>query len=319
MGVVVISHAADLDGIACAALIMRKYGITAKSAVFMDYDRESVLRGERQFRKLFKRGATLFITDLSAESTPDIFLRIVTHAKRMRGRVFWFDHHTWSKRHIGSIALRCDAAVVGENGRFCASEITARELGLRDKYTAGLLRTVHAADFALKPKNARMKLIIKAYALGLSYFRMKGGAVFLDKVAGISESISIGSALPGFLKRASDAFEKLNESRLKAMLATVVNGGVISVAFTPVVSTNDACAMIIRQTGSDIGCYVDTDNNRAHLRSIRNDCSILARRFGGGGHPRASAFDISMAYDLRSARSRRELADSIIGAARRLY
>ncbi len=320
MNPVIISHAADLDGIASAALILRRYGAGAGNAIFVDYDKASMLRGEKRFRKLFKKGSTLFITDLGSESTPDILSRIVSHAKRKNGRVLWFDHHTWSRVHVKGIAGMCDVAVVGENERFCASEITARELGMNDAFVKRLLQTVHVSDFALRPRTPYMKSVIKAYALGLSYSRMKGSAEFLKSVSRAAASIRDGKVLPGFLRSASARFEKLNDSRLRKMMGTVVNGGAISIAFTPVVSTNDACAMIMRKTGSDIGCYVNTDVGKAHLRSKKNDCSVLARRFGGGGHFNASGFDFDMKkYDVSTARGRIKFADKIIKAASELY
>ncbi len=320
MNIVVISHAADLDGISSAAIIMRKYGVHSGNVVFVDYDRQSMLRGEKLFQKLFKKGSTLFIADLGAESSTDIFTRIVKYAKRKNGHVLWFDHHVWSKANVKNIAGMCDAAVVGENKCFCASEITARELGMNDKYITSLLKIVHAADFALKPKNSNMKRVIKSYALGLSYFRMKGNSVFLENIVRIAESISLGKPLPEFLYNASSKFDNMNKQRLKKMITTVVKGGVISVGFTPVVSTNDACALIIKKTGSDIGCYVNTDSGKVHLRSIKADCSLLAKHFGGGGHPHASGYDLKRGkYNLKKPADRMKVVLEIIAAAKELY
>jgi oligoribonuclease NrnB/cAMP/cGMP phosphodiesterase (DHH superfamily) len=320
MEYVIISHAADFDGIVSAALIMRRYGISSDNVIFVDYGRDSVELGEKRFKKLFRTGATLFITDLSAESTPDVFMRILSHAKAMRGKVFWFDHHPWSAKNIRAIASRCNVAVVGENKRFCASEITAKELGLKDPFTNSLLKLVHISDFALTPKSSNMKSVIGGYVLGLSYYRMKGDAVYKKMLARITESICNEDIFPPFLKQAASRFTSLNKKRLKKMIQTVIKGGIVSVAFTPIVSTNDACNLIIKETGSDIGCYINTDSGKAHFRSIKNDCSLLAGKFGGGGHPHASGFDFSTKkYNMRTKKGRSKLAKEIISVAAAIY
>ncbi len=317
---VIISHAADFDGIASAALIMRKYGISSRNVVFVDYGRESIENGEKRFMKLFKNKGTLFITDLNAESTPDVFLRIVSYAKRKKGSVFWFDHHPWSEAHVNSIAKRCNVAIVGENEKFCASEITAMELSMNDGFVKALLHIVHISDFALTPDNTKMKSIIGSYVLGLSHFRIQGNSIYLKKIAQIAEHVSKGEILPKSLQQASARFSSLNDKRLKKMLSTIIKGGAVSVGFTPIVSTNDACNLIIKKTGSDIGCYVNMDNCKAHFRSIKSDCSLLAQKFGGGGHPHAAGCDFDKKkYNVNTRSGRKELADEIIRAAKAIY
>ncbi len=294
MDALVITHAADFDGIASAGLLMRKYGINGSSILFADYGEEELLRIEKLVKRKFIRGGTLFITDLGAEgSTAPGFSRIISHVKSRNGKVFWFDHHKWDSENLELLAKQCDKAVVGENEKFCASEITAAQIGLDDPFVKALLHMVHISDFALTPDNTKMRNIIGGYVLGLAYFRMQGQSAYLERAEQIAECISNGEIIPEFLQRASAKFSELNEERLDKMMKTVITGGVISIGFTPIVSTNDACQRIIKKTGSDIGCYINVDSDKVHLRSVKNDCSTLANRFGGGGHPHASGFSLT--------------------------
>lgn len=322
MDALVITHAADMDGIGSGALIMRRYGVGSDRIIFTDYGKDEFLRVEKLVKLKFRKGGTLFITDLNAEGdVKETLERIVAHVKSNSGKLFWFDHHKWSEENLKEFGKQCERLVVGGPNGACASEVTAVELGMTgDPFVREFLRIVHISDFNLAPDSPATKGIIGDYVLGISYFRMSGKEFFQKRIAELAEALSKGEILPAFLHEASVEFSIMNEKRLKKMEKTIIKGGVVSVGFSPIVSTGNACDRIREKTGSDIGCYVNTDADRVHFRSVINDTSILANRFGGGGHAKASGFELKKGeYNWDSEDDRKRFAKRVMDEALNLY
>ncbi|MEM0200853.1 MAG: hypothetical protein QXD23_00410 [Candidatus Micrarchaeaceae archaeon] len=321
MNALIITHIADLDGISSGALIMRKYKINKNNILFADYNKEKLLETESLFNKKYKKGMTLFITDIGAStSTADIFKRMILKVKKNKGKVFWFDHHVWSDELVKELASFCDIAVVNENKLCCAAEITAKELDLKDNFTNKLLKIVHMADFNIKPKDKKTKDFIGSYVLSTTYYSSFNYKKRQRITKEIAEQISKGIILPKFLVKDSEMFKKINEKRLKELLKNIKKSRISAIGFTKFVSTNDACESIQKQCNVDIGIYINTETSKAHLRSKFMDCSVLARSFGGGGHPHASAFEINKnEYNLKLKEDRDKISDIILKKVYKLY
>ncbi len=320
MKALVITHIADLDGILSGALIMRKYNLNKNDILFADYNKEKLLEIEKMFNKKIKKGMSLFITDIGVNtSTSDIFKRMILKVKKNKGKVFWFDHHTWSDEMVKKLASLCDIAVVNENKLFCAAEITAKELALKDNFTEKLLKIVHMSDFNIKPKDKKIKAFIGSYVLSTTYY-----ASFNDKkrqqiTRDIAEQLSNEVPLPVFLVKDAKRFERINKECLKELPKTIKKSGISAIGFTKYVSTNQACEAIQSFANVDIGIYVNTETYKAHLRSKTADCSVLSRSFGGGGHPHASAFEINRKqYNLKLKQDREKVSNAILKRASEL-
>lgn len=321
MQMIIISHIADLDGITSAALIMQRYGIKKENVMFADYSVNRLLWIEKQIKKKIQKNTTLFITDIGTNaSTIGIFSRIITFVKQSGGKVFWFDHHTWSNDSVEKLASKCDIAVVGENKLFCAAEITAAELELNDAFTKKLIRIVHMSDFNIKPKDKYSEEIIKSYVLSTTYYSSLNLAAYEKKTRSIAEQISNGVLIPKFIIADSRKFEKINSNRLKTLKKNIIADQIIALGFSKYVSTNDACACILDSAGVDIGVYLNTETSKCHLRSKINDCSLLAQTFGGGGHPHASGFEVNKdLYNVKTISGRKKLFKDMLKVSENLY
>ncbi len=293
--VVVMSHANDMDGIASAALIFRRFNVPPSNLFFSDYSAEALGYAKRRICKM--RGIdALFITDLSLnDSFKPIYAEIIKTVKRLGGRVFWFDHHPWKDDDVKNIGGMCDVAIVGENKKYCATEITAAELGLNDKFARNLLRIVHISDFNLEPRDAHTRSLIGTYALGITYCNtLKSRAAIYKKLRHIVAVIGSGRLSDALLDHDADTFRRTNRERIKKMLTAlyVSKGQGIAVGFSKDVQSTEACMEIIRRARVDIGVYVNTESKTGHIRSVRSDSSPLARSLGGNGHPHASGFPV---------------------------
>ncbi len=317
---IVITHIADLDGILSGALIMRKYNLSKNDVLFADYNKEKLLEIEKMFNKKIKKGVSLFITDIGVNtSTINIFKRMILKVKKNKGKVFWFDHHTWNNEALEKLASLCDIAVVNENKLFCAAEITAKELELKDEFTKKILKVVHLSDFNIKPKDKKTKQLIGYYVLATTYYSSFNDKKRQKITRNIAEQLSKSIFTPKFLVNDAKKFERINEIHLKELLSTIKKSGTSAVGFTKYVSTNQACEAIQRFANVDVGIYVNTETNKAHLRSKVADCSVISRSFGGGGHPHASAFEINKKmYNLRLKEGREKISDEILKRASKL-
>ena len=321
MNAIIISHIADMDGISSAALIMRKYKIKKKNVLFADYSVGRLLQIEKQVKEKLQKDTVLFITDIGTNtSTIKIFLRIIASIKKTGGKIFWFDHHTWSYDSIEKVASKCDLAVVGENKLFCAAEITAAELKLTDSFTKKLIKIVHMSDFNIKPKDKNIAEIIKSYVLSTTYYSSFNFSTYARRIGMIADQMSKEVLIPNFVIADGKKFEKLNINRLKKLKENILVGTIVSLGFSKYISTNDACACILDNTNSDIGVYLNTETFKCHLRSKINDCSLLATQFGGGGHPHASGFEVNKAlYKIKTVNGRKKLFSDICNASNSLY
>ncbi|MGC8479262.1 MAG: hypothetical protein ACP5M9_01150 [Candidatus Micrarchaeia archaeon] len=323
MNGVVISHIADLDGISSAAIIMRKFNLKKEDLFFADYNKESINAIKFEVDKKLKKekGLSLFITDLGVnDSTKNIFVEMINKVKKNSGKVFWFDHHTWDKSSINNIALLCDVAVVGENTEYCAAEITAKELEINDSFTKKLLKIVHIADFNIKKKDKKTDSIIGSYVLSTTYYSSMDKKKRINITRKIAESLSKNILLPDFIVADGKLFGDINRKRLKELSKDLEHFHDIGIGFSKYISTNDGCELVQKETGADIGAYINVDTNKAHLRSKFLDCSELARSFGGGGHPHASAFEIDKKlYNLKNKKSREQIKKEIFKKAETLY
>ena len=203
---------------------------------------------------------------------------------------------------------------------FCAAEITAAELKLSDPFTKKLIKMVHMSDFNIKPKDKNSAEIIKSYVLSTTYYSSFDFPTYARRIGMIAEQMSKGVLIPNFVIADGKKFEKLNISRLKKLKENIFVGPIASLGFSKYISTNDACACILDNTNSDIGIYLNIENSKCHLRSKRNDCSLLAMRFGGGGHPHASGFEVNKTiYNIKTLKGKKELFSDICSVSNSLY
>lgn len=292
---ITITHATDIDGIGSAALLKMKYDIPDSRQFFVDYSAEGLERAFVHLRKVHGRGDTLFIADLGLNrGTVKLFSDMIRFVKKNGGHVIWFDHHPWDAEAISSVASACDIAIVGENTRHCATEITYRELGFEDKFTSNFARIVHYSDFNVKPKSMKDRKTIGTYALSIAYYNTMDARERDVRLHRLVNIICSGRLLDAKVRSDARAFERINNERIGKMLGELYLGKRIAVGFSEEIQSTQACAAVMEKSGKDVAVYVNLEKGKGHIRSRIADCSVLASMLGGGGHPHAAGFNIDM-------------------------
>lgn len=292
--VFVLSHASDIDGVGSAALVKIKYSIPHSNMLFSDYSKQGLSYADRKLSRHYKKGITLFIADLGVHpGIVDLYRSILKSVKDGGGKVLWFDHHPWADESIKKLTPLCDAAIIGENSKYCATEITYRELGFKDAFTKKFVQIVHYSDFNIKPKSTAQRKAVATYALSITSYNSKDS--WDEKMADlrhVAEVISKGDLFDSKVKADAARFDKINRSRTKQMVKALEIRKNVAVGFSKQVQSTYGCAAVIDASRKKIGIYVNTAVSRGHIRSTGPDISGLARSLGGGGHPHASGFDI---------------------------
>ncbi len=311
--VYVISHASDIDGVGAAALIKMKYGVTLSHIFFSEYSEEAISYVDDRLSGSYKKGITLFITDLGVDDRLiSSYLKIINGVKRNGGRVFWFDHHPWSANAIKQLASRCDAAIIGENARHCGTEITYRELGFTDRFTREFVKVVHYSDFNIKPKTRGEYRLVGAYTLSITaYAEIKDMDKRTEKLRHMVEVLSCGRFLDSRIREDARRFDAINKKRTELMLKSMIIRKGFAVGFSRGVQSTAGCIAIREAARRPIGIYVNIEDWKGHIRCETKDISLLARKMDGGGHPHASGFFIDpkrFGY-LKGSSNRKGFAD----------
>ncbi|MGI0141166.1 MAG: hypothetical protein ACREBF_00740 [Candidatus Micrarchaeales archaeon] len=320
--IAVLSHNADIDGVGAASLLKIKYNIPSNRLFFSGYAKEGILYAEGKLKKFYGKDFVLFITDLSLnDPTILVWMSLIKRIKAKGGKVFWFDHHPWSEKAIKKVASLCDVAIVGENAKFCATEITQREMQLDTPFVREFCKVVHYSDFNIKADTERHREMVKVYALSITtWTKSKSNEAIQKKLRHITEVIASRRFTDSRMTTASRNFEKLNNMRVEKMLAKLtLVGRSIAVGYATGVQSTYACGMVIKKSGRDIAIVIDPKQGKGSIRSVKSDISGLAKSLSGGGHPHASGFEIDLKkYPLNSEAGRTRLMEKISMEASKL-
>lgn len=320
MKTMVISHCADIDGIGCVALLKMRYDIPASNIFLIDYSIGALKAVERSIRKARPKNTNLFITDLSSnDDKVNTFLSIIKLIKKGGGKVFWFDHHPWTEYAAKRISGKCDTIICGER-KECASEITARQLKIKNKFVSGFLKVCHDSDFNLKPNDKRSMNLIKTYAIGIASYNTMPDKVSNRKLKDLAEALVKEKFTNGDLVKEARKFERISKKRISVMVKELsLIGHKMAVGFAESLQSSNACHSIIEASGRDIGIFINLDSKKGNIRSVRSNIMPLARALGGGGHPHASGFSFDpKKYNIMNAKGRIMLLDKIDTEASKL-
>ena len=309
--VFVLSHASDIDGVASAALIKIRFDVPLKNIYFSTYSEEGLEYAKEHMRANEVKCPVLFITDMGInERLTAFFKEILEKFRAENGMVVWLDHHIWSDKDIREIAGKCDLAIVGENPKYCATEITRKFLGLEDMFTKKLAGIVHYSDFNITPKDREKYDLIGTYAIAITYYNtFDSWSGKVGRLRKITATLASGRLANAAIKRDRKIFERQNNARIKAMLKSLhYLGSYAALGFAEDVQSTQACAAIMKAGGRDVGIYVNTKRGKGSIRSVKRDISVLARRLGGNGHPHAAGFQIdTRKFDLENEEGREKL------------
>ncbi|EQD42999.1 phosphoesterase RecJ domain protein, partial [mine drainage metagenome] len=252
------------------------------------------------FDSLNLRDAIIIVSDFSSNQANTAAMeKFVSKQKDVGNMVLWLDHHPWSDEAISTMSKGLDYGIAGENKLYCATEIIYKVLceTLDDDKTGKTIADhAHIADFnlALPPPaddtSPNISLAINYYTHINKGELSSGLRGIVEDVANCNyESPGIASATGRYRETARVEFE-----RLKNNLTTLNTYGIKTViGFGRFMHATSVCGTLHTLTGADLVLYVRTDENAVSARSWGDvDCSKIAIKMRGGGHPHAAAFRI---------------------------
>ena len=284
----VISHW-DLDGIISAALIVRhrlsknEYNTRVRLSTINALAKNLYIFLNKQLMK--EPHNHLIILDLNPlKDSYELIKNALEVAIDYGIRVYWIDHHSWN----GPIMEDLEALgveIVLDKDKVTA-EIIAKIFNLRDRYSKDLVELARDDDLFLNRYEYTIywRRILRWFDWNVRYKAL--------------QSFIAGDIWPewarGLYGQIHGHYRKLME---KALTNTVIKdyGGfrvAISYSIDQRLHAGEIQDMLIKNDiRADI--YIVVYPNAISLRSNVVDVSDIARRFGGGGHPKASGIPLN--------------------------
>jgi uncharacterized protein len=257
----------DLDAVGADAIHRRKFG---NDGVF------TIWSSVGKFASLFSlisscegKGDLLSISDLGYHPDAE---SIAAKAKKNGWRVEWRDHHRWREEEIAKmeklVSLRVDTSV-------CGTGIVARDLLPEDPVAMEVARVV--CDYDLwkhaDPRSAVLGQVLQRKA-NRDHVRdclVKG--IFSDELIE-REYADIKAEMVSMMKRSLDH--------------ATFTGTKYHIAFAPLYGYPSETAHFIRdEKKTEIEVIIGKDG-KFSIRSVPPISHLIAREFGGGGHPNAA-------------------------------
>jgi len=215
-------------------------------------------------------GDLLSITDLGYQAGVERWLK---KAREAGWKVEWRDHHRWEDREAAIVRPLVDRLTL--DTRTCATGIVAEELAGGDARAAEIAKVV--CDYDLW-RNEDPRSMVLGRILSKPGFREH----VRDRLAeGVFTDARIEREYAALLAGMERDIEK-------SVRHTRILGEKYRIAFAPHYGyTNDTAARVRESFKSEIEVIVSS-NGRFSIRSVPAISHLVARKFGGGGHPHAS-------------------------------
>jgi oligoribonuclease NrnB/cAMP/cGMP phosphodiesterase (DHH superfamily) len=215
-------------------------------------------------------GDLLSVTDLGYQAGVERWLK---RAREAGWRVEWRDHHRWEDREAAIVRPLVDLLTI-DTGT-CATGIVARDLAREDARAAEVAGVV--CDYDLwrnrDPRSAVLGRILSRPGFRDHIRDLLVRGVFTD---------------PLIEKQYAAIQADVERSIRKSIRHTKVLGKKYHIAFAPLYGyTNDTAARVRESFRSEIEVIVSS-GGRFSIRSVPPISHLIARQFGGGGHPHAS-------------------------------
>jgi len=257
----------DLDAVGGDAIHRRKYG-----------DVFTIWSSVGRFLSLFDavagspgRGDLLSISDIGYQQGVE---QRLAKARSNGWRIEWRDHHRWKDEEVRAVDAR--TSLLHIDVATCATGIVARDLAPGDAVAEEIARVV--CDYDLwKHRDPRSKM------LGQVVMR-KGWREYVrdNLVRGTIVDAKVESEYAEIVR------EMERDIRHSLRHTTIIADGRYRIAFAPLYGYPSETAHAIRdELGTDIEVVV-SGNGRISIRSVPPISHLIAREFGGGGHPHAA-------------------------------
>lgn len=264
-GILHLTHN-DLDAVGCDAIHRRVSGQV--TSVFCSVGRFPHVMGI--ISGIDGQGDTLSISDLGYYQGSE---NVVDSIRGRGWRVEWRDHHRWRDEEYSRVEKRCDLLHVMVET--CATGICARDLAPGDQVAAEVARVV--CDYDLWTHSDPRSAI-----LGLVLQRTKNRDHVRDCLV---EGVFSDDRIMEQYREIRTEMENLME---KSIRKARVRGKRFRIAFAPLYGYPSETAARMRSTLSTDMEVLVSPSGRFSLRSAPPVSHILARNFGGGGHPNAA-------------------------------
>jgi len=256
----------DLDAAGCDAIHRIRYGevftLWASVGNFPFY--------LSAFGDVKGGGDLLSVTDFGYQAGAERWLK---KAREAGWRIEWRDHHRWEDREAAVVRPLVDHLAI-DTGT-CATGIVARDLAGGDARATEIARVV--CDYDLwrneDPRSAVLGRILSKPGFREHVRDRLAEGVFTD--ARIEQEYA-------------KLLAEMERDVGKSLRNTRVLGEKYRIAFAPLYGyTNDTAARVRKSFQSEIEVIVSS-NGRFSIRSVPPISHLVARQFGGGGHPHAS-------------------------------
>ncbi len=215
-------------------------------------------------------GDTLSISDIGYQKGCESALRRISEAG---WRIEWRDHHRWNREE--EEAARGIAGHLTVDPSTCACGICARELMPGDEKAGSVARVV--CDYDLwRNEDPRSRV------LGLILQRHENRVYVRDRlVEGVFSD-------PKIEKEHRSIRRDMERAMKRSLRRATVQEGKYRVVFAPMSGYPTETAAFLRgQLNSEIEVII-SPNGRFSIRSVPPISHLIAREFGGGGHPNAA-------------------------------
>jgi oligoribonuclease NrnB/cAMP/cGMP phosphodiesterase (DHH superfamily) len=256
----------DLDAAGCDAIHRLKYG-----------DVFTIWASVGNFPPLLSAlsevkggGDLLSITDIGYQAGIE---RLLKRAGDAGWRVEWRDHHRWDDREAGIVRPLVELLTL--DATTCATGIVARDLAGEDVRAAKIARVVCDHDLWRNEDPRSMvlgRILSKPNLRDYIRDRLVEG-VFTD---------------PVIRKEYDGVLAEMEQDIGKSIRHTKILGARYRIAFSPLYGYPSDTASRIRETFKSELEVIVSRNGRFSIRSVPPVSHLIARKFGGGGHPHAS-------------------------------
>ncbi len=258
----------DLDAVGADAIYRRKFGPEGVFTIWCSVGK---------FPQLFQivascegKGDLLTISDLGYPAGGDA---AVAKAKKNGWRVEWRDHHRWRDEEIARARQAADLLVVDSST--CGAGLVARDVAPDDPVAGEVARVV--CDYDLwkhaDPRSAVLGLVLQRK----------------DNRDHVRDCLARGVFSDDLIEREHREIRQEMETAMeKSRQHATFAGTKYRIAFAPLYGYPSETAHYIRdKEKTDIEVIIGKDG-KFSIRSVPPVSHLIAREFGGGGHPGAA-------------------------------
>ena len=291
-----ISHTADLDGLASASLMIRKF--LKSNEPFMiflrDYEDESEVIPSALLN--ISGDCSIYISDISIMLKG--FDKILEKISKINGKVLWTDHHEYSKENFErlkelGVELLIDPAAPA------AAMLVAKRYNLNDEQSGMIVEMATQAD-TWKVKEERVMDLVNL----IDYYNyLEKRDLQRPRLTALSYILAQYDMenLPSedmriIINYYNQAKEKAFEKVLSTSTEIMINGLRLRFALSPnIISGTQAADLLIKSFNADVYVVIKEDGGVSFRRGRDDiDLSKIAVLFGGGGHAYASGASLGI-------------------------